>query len=786
MKHRIIAYILAVLLIVGLFPLHALALPTIEVNDGDNFDISALNDGDIVTVKAGATATITGTKNVQIVCEAGVTLTLDGVTINFHGKQHECALSFTGADNVLILKNNSDLESGMRQSSVKVETGTALEIKGDGTLQTYQTFLGAGIGGSDHQAAGSITITSGKIIVNKEEVGAGQYGACIGGGTDGDGGNITINGGELLLWTLASAGIGGGTNCDGGNITINNGDITIHGRNNIDSNGAGIGGGYKGDGGNITINGGSIAIDMAVNSDGNAGIGGGSFGKAGNITINGGTISVKGTNYGAAIGAGWQKGEGNITITGGDITAIGRHSSNGIGAGLDGYSMMDITISGGNITAIGGSDSAGIGGPKNTKPSWGLFMNIDISGDAIVYAKGDVENGAQDIGKPPEALDTTNMTVDITDNAAVILANDSCWTPTTAHTHIQPIEETDGKVLGIPVLTDWTLDSTSGAYYIPITLSYDANGGTGSNTVVQHINTVGTLTDGFVREGYAFTGWNTKADGAGTTYSAGDEFTFAEDSTLYAQWRVAVTSVEIPETLELTEGETCKLSAEVMPANAPNKTVSWSSGDEAIATVDDSGVVTGVKAGTAAITVTTEDGGLKDVCVVTVKEKLLPTPEPDVKRGNITGTILDANDNPLAHYPVTLHSDPITVITDSKGEFTYTDVPLTNHTLIIKTDDGTQIGSYKLSFTEKDTASYSEDGKDVNIAFTTNTVNIDVLINVNEDGSSTSIKKVDIIENPSTGRDQNQSICIVASIIAVAVMLLLAAVLIKHRHFKKI
>lgn len=776
MRHRIIVYVLAVLLIAGLFPLHALALPSIEINDGDDFNISGLNDGDIVTVKAGATATITGTKNVQIVCEAGVTLTLDCVKINFHGKQHECALSFTGADNVLILKNNSDLESGMRQPSVKVEACTSLEIKGDGTLQTYETFAGAGIGGGMYQSAGDITITNGKIIVNDPDISvSARYGACIGGGERGTGGDITINGGVLELYPVTSAGIGGGANADGGNITINGGDIKIYSRNSIDANGAGIGGGYKGSGGNITINGGSIDIDMAQNSDGNAGIGGGSFGKAGNITISGGTISVKGTNYGAAIGAGWQKGEGTITITGGSITTIGRRASNGIGAGLDGYSMMDITISGGNITAIGGENSAGIGGPKNTKPSWGLYMNIDISGDAIVYTKGDVENGADDIGKPPEALDMSNLKVDITDNAAVILANDSCFSPTTLHTHLQPIEETNGKVLGIPLVTDWTLDSASGAYYIPITLSYDANGGTESNEVTQHINTTGTLSDGngITRDGYVFAGWNSAADGTGKPYAPGDEFKFTAESKLYAQWRAAVTGVTIPEMLELTEGETSTLTAEVLPANAQDKTVSWSSGDQSVATVNENGMVTGVKAGTAAITVTTNDGGLTDVCVVTVEEKL----DPNVKRGNITGTILDSDGNPLAHYPVTLHSTPITTMTDDKGRFTYTNVPLTKHTLVISTEAGKAIGSYELTFTEKDTASYSEEGTDIDVAFTANTVNIDVLINVNEEKTGTSIGKVTVLQNPTTGRACASlwlEVCI-----AVASALLATAVLVK-------
>ena len=59
------------------------------------------------------------------------------------------------------------------------------------------------------------------------------------------------------------------------------------------------------------------------------------------------------------------------------------------------------------------------------------------------------------------------------------------------------------------------------------------------------------------------------------------------------------------------------LTATVAPADATNKTVTWSSSDDTIATVAD-GVVTGVAAGTATITVTTQDGGFTDTAEITV------------------------------------------------------------------------------------------------------------------------------------------------------------------------
>ena len=56
----------------------------------------------------------------------------------------------------------------------------------------------------------------------------------------------------------------------------------------------------------------------------------------------------------------------------------------------------------------------------------------------------------------------------------------------------------------------------------------------------------------------------------------------------------------------------------IFPANATNKTVLWSTDDASIATVSEEGVVTAVYPGTAAITATTQLGGLNATCIVTV------------------------------------------------------------------------------------------------------------------------------------------------------------------------
>ena len=72
-----------------------------------------------------------------------------------------------------------------------------------------------------------------------------------------------------------------------------------------------------------------------------------------------------------------------------------------------------------------------------------------------------------------------------------------------------------------------------------VNVSYDANGGVG--TMESVTGDVGSEIDiqqnGFTRNEYTFTGWNTQADGKGTAYKAGDSFTLTDkDTVLYAQW----------------------------------------------------------------------------------------------------------------------------------------------------------------------------------------------------------------------------------------------------------
>lgn len=68
------------------------------------------------------------------------------------------------------------------------------------------------------------------------------------------------------------------------------------------------------------------------------------------------------------------------------------------------------------------------------------------------------------------------------------------------------------------------------------TVTFNANGGSGTMSP-QVANTATALkANTFTRTGYAFSGWNTDAGGTGTSYADGAVYSFTEDITLYAQW----------------------------------------------------------------------------------------------------------------------------------------------------------------------------------------------------------------------------------------------------------
>lgn len=104
-----------------------------------------------------------------------------------------------------------------------------------------------------------------------------------------------------------------------------------------------------------------------------------------------------------------------------------------------------------------------------------------------------------------------------------------------------------------------------------------------------------------------------------------------------AQETIKVTGVTLnKENLSLEVGDISNLVATINPTDATNKNVTWTSSNESVATISDSGIITAINKGTSNITVTTEDGKFSATCKLTVTEKT--NTDDDIYKDNIPST----------------------------------------------------------------------------------------------------------------------------------------------------
>ncbi len=133
------------------------------------------------------------------------------------------------------------------------------------------------------------------------------------------------------------------------------------------------------------------------------------------------------------------------------------------------------------------------------------------------------------------------------------------------------------------------------------TITFNANGGTGKMAKQTAYSGVDTpLAENlFTRKTYEFVGWSTKRSGEVEYENGGlinKVFEKAKQNiTLYALWRpIKVNDINITGPLYAAAGKTITLKAEVLPADANNKKLTWTSSDKTIATVSN-GKVTAKK-----------------------------------------------------------------------------------------------------------------------------------------------------------------------------------------------
>ena len=441
----------------------------------------------------------------------------------------------------------------------------------------------------------------------------------------GSGASFTLcdcsTGGVLTGGSGGSGGTGGGVYVDGGGtFTMTSGNIA----GNIAAAGGGV---YVDEDGTFTMEGGSINNNKAT-----SGGGGGVMVNKGTFTLSGGSITGNATNsetygYGGGVCL-----YGTFYLSGDSIIQDNRKAGATDNLYL-GWQTINITGPLGENAHIGVNAEAV---PRSFISGWSDNMAGENPAD---YFSSDGDacgiglNTAGDV-----VLGNLCTTITLNPNGGTLpefslVAGAALPIPfKTGYTFAGWYENPEFS--GNPV-TDIPTNSTENLNFYAkwtantYTVTFDANGGSVSQTSA--VTVAGKLTSlpTPTYDGYDFLGWYTQKDG-------GDKVTtdtvFTVDSTIYAHWQnIPVTDVTLDKTsLTLQETGSATLIATVVPANATNKNVTWESSDTSIATVDASGKVTALSAGTAMITVKTAEGDFTDTCEVTVTHgNMVRTPKKD-------------------------------------------------------------------------------------------------------------------------------------------------------------
>jgi hypothetical protein len=197
------------------------------------------------------------------------------------------------------------------------------------------------------------------------------------------------------------------------------------------------------------------------------------------------------------------------------------------------------------ISACGGSGGGGGGGAGNHNIS-GVVSGATQSGVTITLS-GD---------------STATTTTDASGNYrfAGISGQTFAVTPSKEGYVFDPPVRTSGPWLHDEDITDVNFTAYSSANSTYYTVTYYANGATGGSaptdtTNYQQGQTVTVLgnTGNLVKTGSSFSGWNTAANGSGTTYTQGQTFAMGSANvTLYAMWTASVAVPAAPTNLAIT------------------------------------------------------------------------------------------------------------------------------------------------------------------------------------------------------------------------------------------
>ena len=464
-----------------------------------------------------------------------------------------------------------------------------------------------------------------------------------------------------------NAGIGGGfgSGGSGGEVTIHGGEVTATGGNG----GAGIGGGYNGSGGEVTIYGGTVT---ATGESSGAGIGGGQNGNGGAVTISGGTVTATGYS-GAGIGSGYGGSSGTFS-TGtdghafiiassdtGDAISDQSGNSNWSGVIFEGDEgglvygspitlTTDATIPAGKTLTVGEDKTLTIGKGVTLTNEGTLTNNGKIVNYGTIDGTGTVPGNiltglTEDMITVAEATYTgekiepevtvSNFTED--DYDVTYSNNTKACDATEENAPTVTVTPKGTNLGGDPVNVKFTIAKATPTITLTVPtgddLVYDGTDKKATATVKGVENESEELTATIAY--YSDDTYQTKVEetkNAGTYYV---KATFVETANYVAAEETAsFTIAKASATLSFAKkevlavmGETVENTLNVTPAGVA---VLYSSSANGVATVDASGVITLVGAGTTTITATVDDPNYQGEAAYTLTVTLAPLGEGEI------------------------------------------------------------------------------------------------------------------------------------------------------------
>jgi uncharacterized protein YjdB len=178
----------------------------------------------------------------------------------------------------------------------------------------------------------------------------------------------------------------------------------------------------------------------------------------------------------------------------------------------------------------------------------------------------------------------------------------------------KPVSPSNGSTdLPNNLILEWSKVADAQTYRVQV-----AKDATFSSMVYDIYNLTGQAIEVKNLESGSSFAWRVRATNEAGSSNFSEAWTFSTNKNTTTE-TIAVTGISVsPTKASLEVSKTLQLAETINPLNASNKTVTWISSNPSIASVSNTGLVTGIKSGSAIITATSQDGNHSTTSEITV------------------------------------------------------------------------------------------------------------------------------------------------------------------------